>query len=628
MADVTYAEPTTRTPVNFDVLPAIHQAPPVTAPQRQPFNAVQDAPGALARPIDYHAQPHTVSSVQQQIKQDGLTWKTIDVTPENTATPSPRTSNTTQSVLAGTNVVSGNSYAQEQAFEALGYQAGWALSGFWDGAIAGKNYPNESLRLKRDALEDLSYSLGQKVGRELRDTANDVTNAGKKTLDDLWNNKPHFEIPTIKIPKFTRPELPDFEIPRIPEFDIPKLPKIEFPGLPKPTIPEPISKPQPTTQEKDIPIPKEPKLKPVPPTLIRRLRELELSPCGSISFGISYATKALGEYFIPDADNTGGHFEEITVASSIEEMYSLFSGWYTSIYRDEPDFKLPSLQDWLESGGATGSIQEIDLGNNILYKKSQGLGNGVYADGNPRGSGYPKYYASQATIIITGLTSKTAINYLLDSLSFGGRTPEVYKLSVSNPSADDCPLEKPVPPLPPPPAPPQDCDCAMTCCPQIDYRKIKALIDDAVENIAIAAPDSWLIRPENHRPQMIIQFGEILGNKKVGSPKYPLTIPHPKPNKPSKSAIPAYKKGNWEVIFVLKDNSKITIHALNEIEAMKVLNAAKALVIPDYVNNGYLSKSGKVITKTPLDEVVVTPKMAKYFPNGRKSQKPEWIFKF
>lgn len=582
MAEVTYADPTTtRTPLHFDVMPPIQQASPIVNPPavRQPFNVQQTTPGQLARPIDYHAQPHTVPSVQQQIKLDGETWITIDVTPNSSARPRI---NTTQSVLAGTNVVSGNSFAQEQAAEAAAYFFGVALVGLWDGAIEGKNYPNEQLRLKRDPSEDAAYTIGQKVGDELRH----LGLQGKSNLEDLWKNRPQFEIPTIQIPKFDRPGMPDFSIPKIPEFDIPKLPK-------------PQSKPQPTTKEKDIPRIDKPKQPWKEPT-------------------------------VPPNSNSEEWFEIeewVKTKEDCEMFFRAISSIYYSgstIVAIEPG--IPAY--WLEKypgdvygGGEDGTtifIGQPENGQGIAYFPTVGGGgnsNGQY------GSDYMMIRVADIRLIPKKINN---FSQLKEYLSLKNISPfGIYSIDWRT-----CKTRPQGKQDSPPPLPPQDCDCTMTCCPEIDYRKIKALIDDAIENLPIATPDSWLIRPENHRPQLIIQFGEMLGNKKIGSPKYPLTIPHPKPNKPNKSVIPAYKKGNWEIIYVLKDNSKITIHALNEIEGMKVLNAAKSLVISDYVNNGYLSKSGKVITKTPLNEVAVTPKMAKYFPNGRKSEKPEWIVKF
>ena len=144
-----------------------------------------------------------------------------------------------------------------------------------------------------------------------------------------------------------------------------------------------------------------------------------------------------------------------------------------------------------------------------------------------------------------------------------------------------------------------------------------------------AVPDSWLIRPEHHRPQAVYQFAEINNDGEIiGSPKYSINIPHHKPQKPNSPTLPVYRKGNWEIIFVLSDNSKITIHALNQAEGYKVLNAAKSMVYPKYLIGSYLSKDGYVRTATPLAEIRVKLRMIKYFPQGRKDVKPEWIAKF
>ena len=623
MAEVTYAEPTTRTPLHFDVLPPIEQSSPITTttPTKQPFTANQDVPGQLTRPNNYHAQPHTMPSVQEQIKNDGATWKTIDVTPKTTATPAPRTNNTSASVLAGTNVVSGNNFAQEQAAEAAAYYGGWALSGFWDGAIEGKNYPNEQLRLKRDAAEDSAYTIGQKTGNEIREIALDA----KHTIKDLWENRPHFEIPKIQVPKFSFPQLPKIDIPKIPEFNPqPKPQDKPIIGQPKPTVPEPEQKPQPEPKEKDIPRLKEPAPKPIPKDLTKQLRDLELSPCGSISFGYVTATKVLESRYVLNSSG-GYHLERITVSATIEEVYNTWVKYNVGS-------EAPTIIEFIEAGGGTGQVNTFKINQVTSYDAYYGIGGFINSNQPTRSYPfndiyYPYYSYGSANISVNGVNNNLAINAVLDHLS-GGYPGEVYKINVSQIDAKNCPL-KPVLPDPPPP-PPKDCNCMAQCCPDIDYRKIQAMIEEAVKKLDVtpAIPESWLIRPEHHRPQLIFQFGEMIAKDKIGSAKYPLTIPHPKPNKPKKTSIPTYKKGNWEMIYVLKDNSKITIHALNEVEGMRVLNAAKALVLPDYLNGAYLSKSSKVITKTPLAEIFVTPKIAKYFPDGRKSTKPEWIVKF
>jgi len=145
-------------------------------------------------------------------------------------------------------------------------------------------------------------------------------------------------------------------------------------------------------------------------------------------------------------------------------------------------------------------------------------------------------------------------------------------------------------------------------------------------NISIAVPDMWLIRPEHHRPQVIYQFAEIL-NGKLGSPKYSIIVPHHKPNKPQ-SPLPEYKKGNWEYIYVLKDNSKITIHGINESECTKIINAIKLLIIPEYLTGAYISKNSIIEPKQKLAEITVRNTRATYYKEGRKNGKPEWLVKF
>ncbi|MDZ8136322.1 MAG: hypothetical protein RM049_13600 [Nostoc sp. DedQUE04] len=610
MPDVTYADPTTtRTPLNFDVLPPIQQASPIVNPPavRQPFSAQQVSTGQLARPIDYHAQPQNIPSVQQQIKLDSATWKTIDITPNSSARP--RVS-TTQSVLAGTNVVSGNNFAQEQAFEQAAYLLGWSLSGFWDGAIEGKNYPNEQLRLKRDFAEDGAYAIGNKVGDQVRN----IGQQGKANLEDLWKNRPQFEIPTIQIPKFDRPRIPDLSIPKVPEFDIPQLPKIKFPGLPEPTVPEPKSKPQPTTKEKDIPIPREPKIKPIPKNPIDRLKATDLSHCGNVDFWF-------GTGFIAFQDGT-------TVRTSVDTVVQNIRSWFP--YLDESAFNL------IQGIGTDGNVQRY-LKDNTFYITTltrRAISAGKYGVAATN-LDFPKMYVAEIGVSIPATrASNSVINTAIDLGSIDGIAGELlhYQTTVQS---DSCLLPEPTPTTStPPPLPPQDCEC-MGCCPEIDYRKIKALIDDAVSQLDVTAamPLSFQIRHEGDTPQMIIQFAErksaANGNKpaKYDSAKYPITVPHWKGGQNDKPALPPYKKGNWEGILVLADNTKVTINAQNESECIKILNAIKPWIDSKMLEGSYF-KGGKITTKEPIKETQVYPKYGRYFGKGQKNGKPDWRVDF
>jgi hypothetical protein len=151
------------------------------------------------------------------------------------------------------------------------------------------------------------------------------------------------------------------------------------------------------------------------------------------------------------------------------------------------------------------------------------------------------------------------------------------------------------------------------------------------QECSIAVPDMWLIRPEHLRPQVVYTFSEINDQgKDIGKQNYSIIVPHHVPSKPP--ALPRYKKGNYEIIFVLKDNSKITIHSLDKFEGIKMLNAIKKQIIPEYLKGSYISKSE--ILNLPddrkLKEIRVKNVSATYWENGRKTDegKPKWKVKY
>jgi hypothetical protein len=145
---------------------------------------------------------------------------------------------------------------------------------------------------------------------------------------------------------------------------------------------------------------------------------------------------------------------------------------------------------------------------------------------------------------------------------------------------------------------------------------------------APACPDGWLIRPEYHRPQVIYQFAEINTSGVItGAPKYRITVPHHIATQPS-TPLPNYQRGNWEIIFVLSDNSRVTIHSLDEANGMTMLNAIKLRIIPSYLNGSYLSKSCPVVTDDEIAQINVKNRLAKYYSTGAKNELPDWIAKW
>lgn len=143
-----------------------------------------------------------------------------------------------------------------------------------------------------------------------------------------------------------------------------------------------------------------------------------------------------------------------------------------------------------------------------------------------------------------------------------------------------------------------------------------------------AIPLGWQIRPEASRPQAIFQFAEVDGSGNItGSPKYPITVPH-LVNNPPTNPLPNYTKGNYELIYVLNDNSRITIHAMDQNNANTVLNAIIPLLDTNYTSKAYTSKSGLVVTQTPIAQNLVTCRMVKYYSTGVQASVPDWIVKW
>jgi hypothetical protein len=165
------------------------------------------------------------------------------------------------------------------------------------------------------------------------------------------------------------------------------------------------------------------------------------------------------------------------------------------------------------------------------------------------------------------------------------------------------------------------------CC-----EELKALLKKIIKMLeeldpSPSTPDGWRLRPEYHRPQVVYQFVEINENgKTIGGPKYRITVPHHSGSKPGK--LPTYKRGNWEIIYVLRDNSKITIHSIDEDTGMNLLNVIKQRIDPDYLKSSYLSKSSPVKTNNPIKEITVKCRMAKYWKEGTKNDLPDWVVKW
>lgn len=143
-------------------------------------------------------------------------------------------------------------------------------------------------------------------------------------------------------------------------------------------------------------------------------------------------------------------------------------------------------------------------------------------------------------------------------------------------------------------------------------------------NPSIAAvPEWWQVRLGAERPQLILQFAEDLGDGKFGAPKYALSIPHYTLGIPSDAPIGSYQKGSWEGILTLSDNSKIIVNCITHSEAERVLNLIQPLVDTDKLEGSFIKIGER--KGQPLSEILVSPRIAKFFPTGQQDMKPAWI---
>ncbi|MDZ7970509.1 MAG: hypothetical protein RM368_37225 [Nostoc sp. DedSLP03] len=566
---------------------------------------IEEAPTPINRPINNHAKPHTVPQIQEQIRQNSQPYipSQYKDRPSGAAVSAGtqlRTSNQLRSDNIGVNFAMNS--GQSQLGAELAYEFNWYFSGLSNGLFPNNNTEDLEATIPFPSAEGGFYQLGKNHAGNIQDTID----KGREIIREIRDNPPRFEMPQITIPRIEIPEIPEFKFPELPEFRIPEF-KFQEP------------------QEKDKPQIEKPKPKPI--TNTRKLRELELSPCGSISFRYVRASKVTGTriVFTPE-----GYYEErVQEPATIQEVYDTHITY--NLQGNDP----PTLKQFIEMNGGTGSSADIAVSEFTSYHINYGLGGSINVGQQTYYNNlqFPFYSYGFVAISVNGVRNKSAINAVLDNLDGQSNIPgEVYEINVSQPDAKDCPINKPIGDKTPP-EPQENCEC-MNCCPEIDYRKIKALIDEALKDIEPIAslPISWQIRNEGSRPQLVIQCAEengvdTDGNKKYKSAMYPISVPHWDGTPSDKITLPSYIKGNYEGIFTLSDNSKVTINAQNELQCKRILNAIIPHISKAYLKDAYF-KGGNIVRETPIKESRVKPRYGRYFKNGQKNNKPDWRVDF
>ena len=415
------------------------------APQSQPTAPSPPAPPSQLSVPDRDTglgKPNNLPERQNSLRDDGQ-YRTVDVTPETTAkSPPAKRNNQLPSVSLEYRTQFGDTNGGQAIALAFYY------AGFFTYGLSGGEPVFDNRGYKRTPTEETADEV-TKLGKQSGQQVKDAVDNSKKLLDDLWRNKPTFEIPQIKIPKFDLPELPDLTPPKFPDF---KFPEISFPE------PQPI----------DIPQPKPPKQ-----SLTDIVKDIDIINCGGVTMKVAFVSLIIGDGVTVDNGSGGYYVIPNRRQSDIETFMS-------ASIRDIPEFASGTLEGLLEGGGQTG-YNPVFKDEDIEYTRFTFVSPSASLDGHIGFyQGYRTYYYPyyEAVVNTISIPSGISVKKVLSHLSQSDIQPEVYYLS-----SQKCLFPLPPPPPPPPPPPEDDC-CRMGCCPkptEIDYKLIKQLIDKSLK---------------------------------------------------------------------------------------------------------------------------------------------------
>lgn len=139
--------------------------------------------------------------------------------------------------------------------------------------------------------------------------------------------------------------------------------------------------------------------------------------------------------------------------------------------------------------------------------------------------------------------------------------------------------------------------------------------DLSQQECCVAMPEHWQLKPEGHRPQLVVQFAEKREDDTLGSAKYVVTIPHyelPEGNKPP--PVNFIRKGHYYGVLKLNDNSKVQVYCESEHEARRVLTSFMSWIDATQLNGTYI-RTGE-ISNPDFKEIQVFPKYATYYSKG------------
>jgi len=167
---------------------------------------------------------------------------------------------------------------------------------------------------------------------------------------------------------------------------------------------------------------------------------------------------------------------------------------------------------------------------------------------------------------------------------------------------------------------------------QLIWDKVKCETEDPT----LVIPEWWQIRTGADRPQLVLFYGVKNDDGSWARARYYFNIPHFDERKRIHLAatLPKkIKKGSYQGILTLADNSKVITYCRNAFEAERVIRAFAQLINKKQLGNEHTDfdlKLGQIkgAKGTKFKEITVELMEARYFATGQKQLTPNWKEKF
>ena len=152
--------------------------------------------------------------------------------------------------------------------------------------------------------------------------------------------------------------------------------------------------------------------------------------------------------------------------------------------------------------------------------------------------------------------------------------------------------------------------------------------DETGSDCLAVVPDWWQVRLGADRPQLLVSYAAKFADGTWDKAKYVISVPHWSRSKllTLSTDFPIYRKGQYQGVMILPDNSKLIVNAYTSAAAFAAIDKF-ALGIPSAMISRAVTKVASRRGRDLLS-IVVYPRSARYFATGQMDLSPTWVNKF